>query len=176
MKILGIDPSLSATGLAMAQDGKWVRMKVLANKLRGHERMQYILDGIATYVESLNEGDMIVMEGPSYNSRGRATHELAGIWWMVRHMLWRYSHIKVIIVPPSVRAKYATGKGNAGKPEVLASVIRDHPDAEILDHNMADAMIFAAMGSRSIGKPMEIRMQESPEMEAYDKVNWDDGV
>jgi len=87
MKILGIDPSLSATGLAIAQDGKWVRMKVLANKLRGHERMQYILDGIATYVESLSEGDMIVMEGPSYNSRGRATHELAGIWWMVRHML-----------------------------------------------------------------------------------------
>jgi crossover junction endodeoxyribonuclease RuvC len=75
-----------------------------------------------------------------------------------------------------VRAKYATGKGNAGKQDVLASVVRDHPDTEILDHNMADAMIFAAMGSRSIGKPMEIRMQESPEMEAYDKVNWDDGV
>jgi crossover junction endodeoxyribonuclease RuvC len=176
MNILGIDPSLSATGLAVAQNGKWVKLEVLSNKLRGDERMEYILQSIARYVEKMGNNDLVVMEGPSYNSRGRATHELAGMWWLIRHMLWRYSHLKVVIVAPTLRAKYATGKGNANKEAVLAAVKMDYPDTEIKDHNMADAMIFAAMGSRSIGIPMDRRMQESPEIEAYDKVNWDDGV
>lgn len=176
MNILGIDPSLTATGLAVAQNGQWVKLEVLSNKLRGHERMQYITESIARYVEKMGNNDLVVMEGPSYNSTGRSTHELAGLWWLIRHMLWRYAHVKVVVIAPALRAKYATGKGNAGKADVLAAVMKDYPDTEILDHNMADAMIFAAMGSRSIGLPMEIRMQESAEMEAYDKVNWDNGV
>lgn len=176
MRIIGIDPSLVATGVAVTRNGKWLRLSVLKNKLRGHERMQFVLNGIMQELDLLDEGDLVVMEGPSYNSRGQSTHELAGLWWMVRHLIWRYPHLSVVIVPPAIRAKYATGKGNAKKEQVSQAVQEDYPDAVIADHNVADAMIFAAMGARSIGAPMDHREPGSPELDAYSKVEWAHGV
>jgi len=38
--------------------------------------------------------------------------------------------------------KWATGKGNAGKPEMVAEAKRRHPDVEIVDDNQADALLL----------------------------------
>lgn len=176
MRIVGIDPSLTATGVAILEDGEWIALNVLSNKLRGHERMDYILTNMADLFVSLRKGDVVVMEGPSFNSQGQRSHELAGLWWLLRQEMWYYPDITVVIVPPTTRAKYATGKGNAGKDLVYEAVSRDFPDAEIKDHNVADAMIFAAMGARKLGTPIDEREDGSPEMDAFNKVEWPDGI
>ena len=176
MRIIGIDPSLTATGLAILDNGEWVALEVLSNKLRGHERMDYILTNLAALFVTLRKGDVVVMEGPSFNSQGQRSHELAGLWWLIRQEMWYYPDIAVAIVSPATRAKYATGKGNANKDAVYEAVSKDYPDVEIKDHNVADAMIFAAMGARKIGSPIDVREQGSLEMDAFNKVEWPDGL
>ena len=63
--------------------------------------------------------------------------------------------VPVLPVPPSCRAKYATGKGNAGKDEVLLAVARRYPHAPVGGNDEADALVLAAMGARLLGEPVE---------------------
>jgi hypothetical protein len=60
-----------------------------------------------------------------------------------------------MIVPPTSRAKYATGKGNAKKDMVVASAIVMFGEKLVIDDNAADAMFLAAMGARYIGNPID---------------------
>lgn len=175
MKIVGIDPSLTATGIAVIEDGEWLGFDVLTNKLRGHERMDYILGKLMEILWNLKEDDVVVIEGQSYGSHGQRSHELGGLWWLIRHEMWELN-VKVVVVPPTSRAKYAAGKGNAGKQEVLDAVTRRYPSVEIVDHNQADAMILAAMAARHYGMPMDVFEIGSPELDALTKIEWADGV
>ena len=65
------------------------------------------------------------------------------------------SGVEVLPVPPAVRAKYATGKGNAGKDEVLLAASRRYPHAPIVGNDDADAVVLAAIGARMLGEPIE---------------------
>lgn len=176
MRIIGIDPSLTATGIAIIENGEWIMLDVLANKLRGHERMDYILTNLADIFHTLQKGDIVVMEGPSYNSQGQRSHELAGMWWLIRQEMWYFPDITVVIVPPTTRAKYASGRGNAGKAEVYEAIQAQFPDLTIKDHNVGDAIILASMAARRIGWELDDKLEDSPEMDAYKKVEWPDGV
>ena len=176
MRIIGIDPSLTATGIAILENGEWTMLDVLKNNLRGHERMDYIISNLAELFVGLQAGDIVVMEGPSFNSQGQRSHELAGIWWLIRHEMWYYPDITVVIVPPTTRAKYASGRGNAGKAEVYEAIQEQFPDITIKDHNVGDAIILASIGARRIGSPVDDKLEDSPEMDAYKKVEWPDGL
>jgi Holliday junction resolvasome RuvABC endonuclease subunit len=155
VKVLGIDPSLTATGVALLNVTKqnqheWLIVDVFANKLTGHSRINYIIN-----------------------------HELAGIWWLIRHEIYlsqaRTGQKHVAIVPPRTRAKYATGNGNASKSEVLKAVGEMFPDQPIIDDNAADAMTFAAMGARWLNMPVDERTPE--QIESFMKVEWpNDGL
>lgn len=184
VKVLGIDPSLTATGVALLNvtkqnEHEWLIVDVFANKLTGHSRINYIINEVREMLSYLGEGDLVVMEGPSYGSHGSRTHELAGIWWLIRHEIYlsqaRTGQKHVAIVPPRTRAKYATGNGNASKSEVLKSVGEMFPNQPIIDDNAADAMTFAAMGARWLNMPVDERTPE--QIESFMKVEWpDDGL
>ena len=58
-------------------------------------------------------------------------------------------------VPVGTIKKHATGKGNAGKDEVLLAVSRRYPHAPIVNNDQADAVALAAMGARLLGEPVE---------------------
>ena len=176
MRIIGIDPSLTATGIAIIEDGEWTMLDVLKNNLRGHERMDYITSNLAELFVTLKAGDVVVMEGPSFNSQGQRSHELAGMWWLIRQEMWYYPDITVVIVSPNTRAKYASGRGNANKIDVYAAVQEQFPDLEIKDHNVGDAIILASMGARRYMSAVDDKLDDSPEMDAYKKVEWPNGL
>lgn len=44
--------------------------------------------------------------------------------------------------------KFATGKGNAGKPQMIAQAKRNWPNVEIIDDNQADALFILALAKR----------------------------
>jgi Holliday junction resolvasome RuvABC endonuclease subunit len=158
VKILGIDPSLTGTGLALVEragpgDFAWTHLSVAKNNLSGHHRLDYIVDTVMSLVSTLQHGDVVVMEGPSFNSGGAKSHELAGGWWLIKHAMWQWmeetgTELAVYIVPPRSRAKYATGNGNAKKDAVLNSVNEWYHDINVTDHNIADAIVLATMGAR----------------------------
>ena len=61
-------------------------------------------------------------------------------------------------VAPALLKKYATGKGNAAKDEVLASVVRRYPQVDISGNDISDALVLAAMGARQLRTPIETSM------------------
>lgn len=113
--VIGLDLSLTCTGVAGAAWTDKIRTKVL----RGDARLAYIEDAISGL---LTAADMVAMEGPSFGHGALAGHEdLAGLRVIVR----RYCHrrgIPYAVIPPSSLKMYATGRGNASKGEVRSAV------------------------------------------------------
>ena len=156
MRIVGIDPSLTATGIAATttNDPAVTFTETITSPRRGHERLSRILEEINTWTRI---AQLVVIEGPAYGSaagaRQQGHHERAGLWWLITHDLWR-KHIQVAVVDPVSRIRYATGKGRAGKDEVLAAVIRRYTQIEVANNNEADALVLAAMGAHHAGFPL----------------------
>jgi len=126
------------------------------------DRVQALINNI---IETTPMHSLVVMESPSYGSRGGAQHDRAGLWWGIHHRL-RADGCTVILAAPSQRMKYVTGTGRADKDTVLAHTIRRYPDLDITNNNTADAVIFMAMAARLAGFPIE----QGTEIKAMDEV------
>jgi crossover junction endodeoxyribonuclease RuvC len=157
MPVVGIDPSLAATGIATPTG-----LHVVASQpdpplsLRSRrDRLTRAADEIEfTVVEAvMPRTALIVIEQPAY-SKTNYQHERSGLWWMVVDRLLDAGHL-ICEVSPSARAKYATGNGRAAKDKVLSAVVRRYPDHDVRDNNTADALVLRAMGCRYLGDPLE---------------------
>jgi crossover junction endodeoxyribonuclease RuvC len=159
VKVLGIDLSLTSTGLGIWRSGAGmilgtVRLRPPA-PFRDLARMRWICEQIGLYTEPHMEGaTLAVLEGPSYGNQGSGRqaghHERAGLWWLVREKLDSLG-VPVAVAPPATVKKYATGSGNAGKDEVLKAALRRNPDFDG-GNDEADAMWLAAMGADHLGR------------------------
>jgi Holliday junction resolvasome RuvABC endonuclease subunit len=127
------------------------RLYRIRPRTRGHERLAYIL----AELERLAEGcDLAVLEGLAFGARGNALLDLAGLQWMIRHLLWNL-HLPYAVVSPYERAKFATGHAGADKDEVLAAAIhRFGVTVGITSNDTADALWFAAMGCERLCEPI----------------------
>lgn len=63
----------------------------------------------------------VAIEGYSFSSRNSHAHSLGELGGAIRIALYERG-IPWVEIPPTVRAKFATGKGNAGKPEVVSAI------------------------------------------------------
>jgi len=156
-RVVGIDLSLASTGLAVADpDGVRVhRVRSTGRKDATALDTSLRLGRIAEQVEiTTGPADLAVIESPSFGSHTGSQHERGGLWWdVVRRLVDR--GIPIATVSPPSRAKYATGKGNAGKDEVLAAVVRRYPAVDVTGNDVADAVVLAAMGCRWLGQPID---------------------
>jgi crossover junction endodeoxyribonuclease RuvC len=168
IRVCGLDLSLAKTGVAHLEsevDDVWVlsthrivtppHPKGDTRALR--DRMAYIRSSVAVEAE---HSVLVVMEGPSFASVGASSKDLMGLWWMCYDRLVR-DH-RVVVVPPSSLKKWATGKGNAGKPQVAVGLHRTFPQAVFrldfaaVDDNEADAAGLCGMGAQLLGLPAPI--------------------
>ena len=151
LRIIGLDLSLTSTGIAGRGWTDRVRPPGSAGGLHGAlSRMRDIRDTVLGYARG---ADLVVIEGLAYSrTTGKAT-ERAGLWWMVMEAL-AARDVPVAVVTPTARARYATGRGNAGKDEVLAAVIRRYPAYLVRGNDEADALVLAAMGYDHVGQPL----------------------
>lgn len=159
-RVLGIDPSLTATGCALidvdqhAVVDTWTRTSNGKADATLAQRLQRI-DIITIDVATVADVQLVVIEGPSLGQkRQTGTFDRAGLWWAIVTCL-DMRGIPVVEVPPATRARYATGKGNAGKDAVLLEVARRYPTVPVANNNEADALILAAMGYHALtGSPL----------------------
>jgi Holliday junction resolvasome RuvABC endonuclease subunit len=169
--IRGLDLSLTSTGVA--GNAGWVETLKPPAKLRGHERMAWLKAAILEHVRS---ADLVVVEGPSYGNQGAQRqsghHERAGLWWLVTHALWT-AGIPTAVAPPASVKKLATGKGNAGKDDMVLAAARRF-DWFAGDNNSADALWLAVAGAERLGAPMVALPQLN--LTALDGIAWPDGV
>lgn len=157
--VIGIDLSLTSTGLAVINDGGIRLHRITSTGHKGdtldqrRDRIRSLAVGITHRIPT---GAAVAIEAPLY--RGRAAmgsaHDRSWAWGKVVddcHLL----DATVVEIMPNLRSKYATGKGNASKDQVLAAACRRYPHVDIVGNDTADALILAAMLSRLLGQPIE---------------------
>lgn len=173
MNILGVDLSLTGTGVS---DGKetWLIPsdgKKEATLEERYTRIHDIAYGAVSYACSL---DVVLIEGPSLGSSHGHAHDRAGLWWMTVALLLN-DGFDVVEVPPSTLKKYATGKGNASKSEMVDAAARRLPDVVTgADDNRIDALWLAAIGHDLAGHPL-VKMPETHRV-ALKAVRWPEKV
>jgi crossover junction endodeoxyribonuclease RuvC len=157
MKVIGLDLSLTSTGVAVATQDGAVTDRITSKPVPNatlEDRDERLWGIRARVLDHASGADLIVVEGPSYGSTTGHQHDRAGLWWLVVDALLRRGQ-RIVEVPPSSRMKYATGRGNASKDDVLSAVIRRYPHIDVNGNDEADALILAAMGARWLGHPLE---------------------
>jgi Holliday junction resolvasome RuvABC endonuclease subunit len=113
--LIGLDLSLTSTGVSINGE-----TSVISTKARGAERLHIVSSVILDLCFSENVVCAII-EGYSFASRNSQAHSIGEMGGAVRMKLWEKG-IPYVEVPPTCRAKFATGKGNAGKSEVVSSI------------------------------------------------------
>jgi crossover junction endodeoxyribonuclease RuvC len=176
-RILALDLSLTATGWATNAtlfDAQASGVLSTA-KLRGMERLAYIRSFVEEAVREVERGTglgfhpIVVLEGYSFGSKGRAVINLGELGGVIRLAL-RDRGTPYVEVPPANVKKYATGRGNAPKEEVLAAAIRRLNFAGH-DHNEADAWWLRAMALDHYGEISEPIVPKAQRAELA-KVAW----
>lgn len=171
-RIVGVDLSLTSTGIAAIVDGEPHWMVTLVSK--GHrgdsvpqraQRLKTIADEVWGQVY---DADLTVIEGPSFSSNGAGTWDRAGLWWLVMNQLQAEGQ-RVAIAPPTVVKKFAAGKGNADKSAVAAGLARLWPEALAANNNEWDALALATMGAQSVGMQVPKRAHHA---DCLAKVEW----
>jgi Holliday junction resolvasome RuvABC endonuclease subunit len=147
MNLVGLDLSLTSTGASCGGT-----TSSFSTSLRGAERLSFLSSGIIEYCK-INEAQIVLVEGYSFSSRNSQAHSIGELGGCVRMKLWECG-IPFIEVPPKCRAKFATGKGNAGKSEVISAIsartgiIWSGSSAD----DQCDAWVLEQMGIAYMGK------------------------
>lgn len=167
MRLMGLDLSLTSTGYSIDQETGTV-----VTKTKGAERLSVISNEIIDLV--LNKSvEIVIIEGYSFASRNSQAHSIGELGGAVRMRLFECG-IPYVDVPPTCRAKFATGKGNASKNEVISSI---SAKTGIIwsgagSDDRCDAWILEQMGLAYIG----ISKYDWPEgnLSALKSINWEE--
>lgn len=146
MKIVGLDLSLTGTGIA-TWCGDRILAETITTKLLGLPRMDYILQQVREFTKA---ADLVVIEGFSFGSRGAALFEIAGLGYLVRHDFWKREQ-KFLLVTPGQLKKFVTGKGNADKAIVIREVYKRF-GVDVANDDEADAVGLLVIGMALLGQ------------------------
>lgn len=164
MRVLGIDPSLTATGIAHA-DGELT--VVGGGPELGDHRLELIYDAVHAACMA-DDPDLVVMEDLPKHAHS------AGITGMVQGVV-RLALVQLQVpyatVVASTLKKYATGRGTSDKYEMRMALYR-RAGVDERDDNKVDAYYLRALGLDHLGEPV----LQLPQVNrtALDVVNWPD--
>lgn len=141
MRIVGLDLSLTASGVAIWNDRTLSLLTLESPHAGGIERLDWIYNQVR---ELCRNAELVVVEGLSYGSNMPSAQERAGLWFIVARALWK-AGIPMQAVAPTQVKKFVTGKGSAEKSLILREVFRRwNIIAE--DDNQADAAVLVRIG------------------------------
>lgn len=166
MNFLGLDLSLTSTGYCNKGVADCISFDVT-----GPERLWRFKRAIEDVTIKFNKLDGVIIEGYSFASRNSQAHSIGELGGVVRLLIWELG-IPYAIIPPTSRAKFATGKGNASKNEVISNVsaktgiIWSNPGAD----DKCDAWILEEMAMTKYG--LSSFTWPTSSMEALNKVDW----
>jgi Holliday junction resolvasome RuvABC endonuclease subunit len=155
-RVVGLDLSITATGIAYAS-GLTNTIKPLSS---GDARLEEIRNEVRSAVYGT---EFVAIEDLPTHARA------AGITGMVhgavRVML--QTGPPYVLITPATLKKFATGKGNAGKPEMAVALFK-RAGLELADDNQVDAWWLRAAGLQLLGEP--VVQLPAAQVAALDKV------
>lgn len=147
MHYVGIDPSTKTGLVILDEQGNVIHEEEITTKEKNDpQRFMNIADQIVERIRANNIGKevKIMIEGFSYGSKGRAVSTQYGIGWIIRTSLID-NHLDYIEVTPGGLKKFATGKGNTKKDELVLPIFKRW-NYEHSSDNVRDAFVLAQIG------------------------------
>ena len=152
-KVVAIDPSLTGFAITVAHnEGSFYSVEYGSKPATGLLARFARYDGIIEKAEKVlrkNYPELLLIEGYSFNSKGRSTVTLGEFGGVVRKALMGYADMTVE-VPPAVLKKFLTGKGTANKVLMVSTATKRY-DEQFDTDNQADAFVLAKLGLSVLG-------------------------
>jgi Holliday junction resolvasome RuvABC endonuclease subunit len=135
--VMGLDLSLTATGLACIRHGRLYPTTVSPGKHRGVERLAWFRERFASLIQ------LIMIEGYAFGAKMQ--RETMGELGAVARLACHDSGVPFHVVPPNSLKLFATGKGNGPKDTVSKELYKRF-SVDLHDNNQVDAAGLAIMG------------------------------
>jgi len=163
VNVLGLDPSLSATGWAVLQfnlEGEFKKLRgygvIRAEKLRDAERLLFIETRIRLILLAFNPV-LACIEGYAYGfkkGQGRYRESAGELGGVIRRLLYVYNISKQVIPPQSLKKGFAgTAKVDKDKILKLAQKRSGCKFEKVLAskrNNVSDAFAVACVGVKNV--------------------------
>lgn len=162
MIIVGIDPSLAATGICTESD-MWTAP---VPTFKGDDRLHDLWLQVNMAVTGLDDRVLAIIEDLPTHAHGAGKTGMAQ--GVVRHCLID-NGVPYIVIIPSVLKKFATGKGNCGKPDMRMELYK-RAGLDVPDDNQVDAWWLRQVGLHLISDPGRIALPQT-HLVALDKVD-----
>lgn len=141
MIVVGIDPSLTGTGIA-TPDASWTV------RSEGDDRLAAIYDAVRSACDG--PADLAVVEDLPTHAQGAGK---TGMAQGVARLALIHTGVPYALVTPATVKKYATGKGNATKPDMRMALYQ-RAGIDQRDDNQVDAWWLRALGMQHLGEPV----------------------
>ena len=165
MRVVGIDPSLTGTGICA--DGECATVTTKPGQPMG-ERLALIYAAVGGCADG--SPWLAVMEDmPKHAHSAGLTAMAHGVVRLALH----HAGAHVITVPPSTLKKYATGKGTATKADMRMALYQ-RVGIDLRDDDQVDAWWLRALGYQMLGYPL-VDLPKA-QMAALDKLRLPGGV
>lgn len=150
---VGIDPSLSATGLVMINDkGEIVEERLIKtypeNYICTEQRLLDIMNSIL-FLTGVMKLKSVYVEDLPYLSKGGAIFERAGLLYLITTFLFS-NEIEYKLIGATTLKKWAVGKGNADKDMMIEGAIKRY-NIKFDDDNLCDAFFLSQMCKHKLG-------------------------
>lgn len=144
IRFVGIDPSLKSTGVVILDEaGKVVeQFAIKAGTEEDPQRFMKVAMRIRKHLDPST--DKVVIEAFSFGSKGAGVSKMYGIGWTIRIMLEEQG-FKWGEVAPTALKKFATGKGQAKKEDLVLPVYKKW-GFESTINDITDAFVLSRIG------------------------------
>lgn len=143
VRVMGLDLSITATGIALADSRL---LTVGGTAAHGDRRLASIADAIEEAVQDCWPHLVVVEDLPTHAHGAGITGMVHGV---TRLTLLRYGIPYALVIPATLK-KYATGRGGASKADMRMELYK-RAGLDIRDDNQADAWWLRAAGLDQLG-------------------------
>lgn len=145
--ILGIDPSLTSSGLCHLYDGRVSTGRLVPSR-KGVERLEEFDVALAALATLPS---LAVVEGYSFGSRDSHSHALGELGGLIRLKLYK-ANVPYLIVPPTKLKKFVSGKGQVEKPVIMKELFKRW-GIDLDQNDEADGTALGLFGAYYLGLP-----------------------
>ena len=152
-RILGLDLSLTASGWALAVDGKVDSYGLIPGKYDGIARLIHNRDAVCDKIDAVKP-DLVIFEDVAHHANNNLANENVGMAWMIRAELFA-DKLPYVLCSPSSLKKFVCGSGgspkNPIKKEHMLKFMATRFGHDVNDNNACDALGLAYIGMALVG-------------------------